>query len=209
MENILKTIDKYRTLIGIILILAVLAGGGILLTKGEEEEEIEIIQPENKPEKQEFIVVDIEGAVKEPGVKRIPFGSVVDDVIIAANGLSEDADWERISREINKAALVYNHSKIYIFRKADRDLLIKPITSDLYSSPSSFNECSFKQNKINLNLATKEELESLPLIGSTLAQRIIDYREKNGFFSSIEGIKNVEGIGEEIFNKIKDRITVE
>ena len=62
--------------------------------------------------------------------------------------------------------------------------------------------------KINLNTATTEELDTLPGIGPALAQRIIEYREANGPFESIEGIINVSGIGEVTFEKLKDRITV-
>ncbi|MCI2056913.1 MAG: helix-hairpin-helix domain-containing protein [Oscillibacter sp.] len=63
--------------------------------------------------------------------------------------------------------------------------------------------------KINLNSATAEELDELPGIGEKLAQRIIDYREKNGDFRSIEEIENVSGIGEKKFDEMKDLITTE
>lgn len=65
-----------------------------------------------------------------------------------------------------------------------------------------------KSNKININTASSEELQSLYRIGPSTAQKIIDYRETFGEFVSIEEIKEVSGIGDAIFNKIKDQITV-
>lgn len=62
--------------------------------------------------------------------------------------------------------------------------------------------------KINLNNASNSQLDSLPGIGSAYAQRIIDYREANGGFHSIEEIKNIKGIGEKTFEKLKDLITI-
>ena len=62
--------------------------------------------------------------------------------------------------------------------------------------------------KININTATASELESLPRIGPKVAQRIIDYRAKNGNFKKVEDIMKVQGIGEKIFENIKDMITV-
>jgi len=62
--------------------------------------------------------------------------------------------------------------------------------------------------KININTATLAELESLPRIGPKVAQRIIDYRTQNGPFKKVEDLMKVQGIGEKIFNQLKDRITV-
>jgi len=62
--------------------------------------------------------------------------------------------------------------------------------------------------QININTASASELDSLPGIGTTYAQRIIDYREQNGGFSSIEDIQNVKGIGPATFAKMKDQITI-
>ncbi len=62
--------------------------------------------------------------------------------------------------------------------------------------------------KININTATAAELEALPRVGPVVAQRIVDYRTKNGNFKKAEEIMKVQGIGEKIFAEIKDRITV-
>jgi comEA protein len=62
--------------------------------------------------------------------------------------------------------------------------------------------------KVNINTASSEELQKLPRIGPAIAQRVIDYRKENGNFKRVEDIMKVRGIGEKIFNQLKDRITV-
>lgn len=65
-----------------------------------------------------------------------------------------------------------------------------------------------KSEKININTAPAERLQELPRIGEKVAQRIVDFRTKNGKFKTIEDLMKVKGIGEKIFDLIKDRITV-
>ena len=70
------------------------------------------------------------------------------------------------------------------------------------------SENTFSRRKIDINIASQEELESLKGVGNTIAGRIIEYRDSHGMFSSAEEIKNVKGVGQSLFNKIKDNITV-
>ena len=81
-------------------------------------------------------------------------------------------------------------------------------SSTIISNSETDNEENSKEVKVNINTANKEKLETLPGIGETTAQKIIDYREANGKFNSIEDIKNVSGIGDAKFNSLKDKITV-
>ena len=76
------------------------------------------------------------------------------------------------------------------------------------STQKSANQAQNESDLINLNSATAAELDALDGIGATYAQRIIDYREANGGFKSIEEIKNVKGIGDKTFEKFKDKITI-
>ena len=71
-----------------------------------------------------------------------------------------------------------------------------------------YKDTTGKSSTVNLNTATLEELTSLPGIGESTAQKIIDYRKQNGKFKVIEDLKNVSGIGESKFDNIKDKITV-
>lgn len=85
---------------------------------------------------------------------------------------------------------------------------ISEITQSSMAVQSSENT-HFSGKKLNINLATEEEIaENLDGIGTTLAKRIVDYRTENGNFSDISDIMNVKGIGEKTFENIKDKICV-
>ena len=98
---------------------------------------------------------------------------------------------------------------VLLYRQSNA-ILIKDTTS--VSVETEFSQITVQpepvKDKININTASKEELMTLSGIGEVIAQRIIEYRDEHGKFSSIEGIKNVTGIGEVRFSNIKDQITV-
>lgn len=147
------------------------------------------------------IYVQIAGEVKYPGVYEMEKDDRVFQLIEKAGGVTEYAD---IS-SINLSKKLIDGEKVVIFAKKETTNLEEKntITSQTGTTNSKTNS-----NLININTATKQELESLPGIGPTLAQRIIDYREKNGYFQTIEDIKKVSGIGDKKFEAIKDLITV-
>lgn len=136
----------------------------------------------------EEIVVDIQGAVNNPGVYSLPQGSIVQDVIQKAGGISDKCDLSSFSININQAEELYNHQKIYI-----------PVLSD-----KSTTENIVTISKISINRATKDELMTLPGIGESTAQKIIDKRP----YKKIEDLLNVSGIGESKFDQIKDKISL-
>ena len=151
------------------------------------------------------IIVYICGAVKNNKVVTLKENSRICDAIDAAGGLISDADLTTI----NLAYILEDGEKIYIPKKGEN---IENISS-LYlnnkgSSSSSYSSSNLKNNKININKATQTELETIPGIGPSTALKILDYREKNGKFSSLEDIKNISGIGEAKYNKIKNYISV-
>jgi comEA protein len=78
----------------------------------------------------------------------------------------------------------------------------------ILSLSGAYAQTNAPKAKVNINTANRAELESLPRIGPAVAQRIIDYRTKNGDFKKIEDIMKVNGISEKIFAQIKDLITV-
>ena len=132
------------------------------------------------------IYVDIDGAVINPGVYKLVDGSRVNDAIILAGGLRDNA----ITKNLNKARILVDGEKVYIYKEGE----IEVITSG-------------DNDLIDINSASIDSLMSLPGIGEVYAKRIIDYR-KNKAFSSIDEIKNIEGIGDKTFEKIKDMITI-
>jgi competence protein ComEA len=145
-------------------------------------------------------VVQVSGAVVNPGVYELPTGSRVRDAVQAAGGLTAEAN----AIAINLAAPLEDGQSIVIQASASLDppsaqrdnplaVAIKPASAQL----------------ININSATLEELDELPDIGPVIAQRVVDYRTTNGPFVTIEEIMKVPGIGQVMFDKIKDLITVE
>lgn len=148
------------------------------------------------------IVVYVCGAVKENKVVTLEENSRVCDAIDAVGGLTKDADLTNI----NLAYILEDGEKIYI-PKIGEEVKTESITSSS-SSYSTYSSSSVKNNKININKATQTELETIPGVGPSTALKILDYREKNGKFSSIEDIKNVSGIGDAKYEKMKDYITV-
>lgn len=143
-----------------------------------------------------FIVVYVCGAVKENKVVKLKEDSRICDAIDAVGGFSKDAD----VININLAHILEDGEKIYIPKKGEEN----NNESNNYLNSSSY----VKNNKININSATQTQLETIPGIGPSTALKIINYRETNGNFSKPEDIKNVSGIGDAKFEKIKDYIYV-
>lgn len=158
----------------------------------------------------EPIAVHVIGAVPRPGLYEFAEGARVQDAIDAAGGLLSSANVD----SINLAALLEDGQQLNIPYKAGQDpsgqsssngdeaLFLPGATEEPEDTGGGDSEL------ININTASLEELDSLPGIGPTIAQRIIDYRDENGPFSVIEDILNVSGIGPSTFDQIKDLITV-
>jgi competence protein ComEA len=140
------------------------------------------------------ITVHISGAIVKPGVYYLPQESRLVDLIQLAGGLTADAD----ENLLNLAKIVKDSEKITISTRLDTQV----------KNPS-LSENHPEEKKININLASKEDLTSLPGIGDSKAQAIIDYRIKKGAFLSINELENVPGIGGGIFEKLKDLISID
>jgi competence protein ComEA len=153
------------------------------------------------------IVVHVIGEVKKPGVIKLKEGSRIIDAINKCEGQTEEADLSKI----NLAYVLDDGSQIYIPRikediqnttimktEAGNNVIVNNVTQ-------SNNE---KDPKVNLNTATVEKLMTLPGVGESTAQKIIEYRNKNKKFKNVEELKNVSGIGEAKFNTLKEYIYV-
>lgn len=199
MKKNYKTIGIITLLIGVALFILYsyfFKNGEKELKKNETEsifieDKVETIQKENT-EKQ--IVVEIKGEINKPDVYRVKEDSIVDDLIKIAGGIKEGADVSKI----NRAEKLKNHQCIII-----------PNQNELKSMEiSSPNKDISRPDLIDINSAGEKELDALPGIGLSKAKEIISYREEKGEFKSIEDLKNVKGIGDSLFEKIKDKITV-
>ncbi len=146
--------------------------------------------PTDKP-----IVVHITGAVPRPGVYALPQGARVQDGISAAGGFLAEAD----KSNINLAELLEDGEKLDIpFIEGGSPVLATPLPQVIATTTEL----------ININTASAAELDTLPGIGPTTAQKIIDYRTQNGPFVNPEDIINVSGIGPGTYERLKDLITV-
>ena len=159
------------------------------------------------------IKVYICGHIKTPGVYDIGNGSRLVDLVSLAGGATEDACLEAI----NLAQILADSQKFYIPSLDEIKNGIpsfvnewEDITGNSNGNPSTgmANPESFQNKVININFGSLSELVQLPGIGDVIAQDIIDYRNKYGQFKSKEELKNVKGIGEKKFEKIKDLISV-
>ena len=160
---------------------------------------------------QDKIFVDVKGAVKKPGVYEMSSSDRVVDAIKMAGGLKSNAS----TNNINLSKTVSNEMVIYVFTKSE---ITTKVTSSVPCECETItvNNCvdngegtgSNTSDKVNINKASKEELMKLNGLGESKAEAIITYRNNNGVFKTIEDIKNVSGIGDALFDKIKDFITV-
>ncbi|MCX7903573.1 MAG: ComEA family DNA-binding protein [Caloramator sp.] len=134
------------------------------------------------------IKVYICGEVKKPGVYTLLEGDRLYNLIDIAGGFTDKAAKENLNLAM---------------KLKDEDYILVPSIES-----TSNNQIKNSNSKININTASIEELKTLPRIGDAIAQRIIEYREKNGPFRDIKDIKNVSGIGDKMFENIKEKITV-
>lgn len=152
-------------------------------------------------EEEVMIIVDVAGAVVNPSVVELPEGSRVFEAVEKAGGLTSEGD----TGAINQAEILSDGQKIYIPTKqevADNSYAPKPGNTGRMSSGSGQN------GLININTADSAALQEIPGVGPATAEKIINYRNENGKFKRIEDIKNVSGIGDKTFEKMKKKITV-
>ena len=179
-----------------------------------EEQNLEVeenkIKESNKIEEETTkIVVHVSGAVRNEGIVELKEKSRIADAIEMVGGVTEDA----YMKDVNLATILEDGMKIYIPTKEEvekqrentNDSVSKDTNLDIYNNGSNTRK---KNNKVNINTATKEELDTLPGIGESTANKIISYREEKGNFKSIEEIKEVSGIGDSKYEQIKNLIEI-
>lgn len=133
----------------------------------------------------QMLLIDLKGAVSLPNVYMVKSGTILYELITLAGGFTSNAD-------------VSNLNLVMIL--TENQMITIPSKKDMSSSQNS--------NLVNINTAGISELTTLPGIGTAKATTIIAYRETNGNFVTIEDLKKVSGIGDELFNKVKDFICV-
>jgi len=185
---------------------------------------------DNQPEETRTIFVDIKGAIKKPGVYEMDEKAIINDVIKLAGGFNSNAYKNNInlSKKVSDEMVIYVYNKTEYKNKStsNKETVIcktpsyeidnctndkvSIIENDKDNNDSEPNDNVNIENNtlININKATINDLTTIKGIGDAKAKTIIEYRDKNGAFKSINDIINVTGIGESLFEKIKDYITV-
>ena len=173
--------------VAVILAAAVTVGIGIVRGAATPAETIAVDADAVATVDDAELYVHVSGAVRHPGLYRLRDGARVVDAVAAAGGLAEGAD----EGGVNLARPV-----------SDGEQLVVPRQGEQVDASASGD------GRINLNTATGAELETLPRIGPATAQRIIDWREANGRFTSVEDLLAVSGIGDKMLEALRPLVTV-
>lgn len=190
-------LERYRTPVIIALLLIIVAGLGVLLSRrvgGKGPIEIVLASPTPPPP----IVVYISGAVQRSGVYTLAPNARAGDLIVAAGGLADNADLIRT----NLAAPLSDGQHFHVPAVGETVASGSSSTSPTNRPPSS-------ASLINLNGASAAELEALGGIGPVRAQAIIDYRQRHGDFKAVDDLLKVSGIGPATLERIRNWVSVE
>lgn len=161
----------------------------------------ENILTKNEDLEKEKIKIYITGEVNNPGVKELEYGARIEDAINSAGGITLNAN----IKNVNFAYQLEDGQKIYIpniNEKIEEYITIENGDGIIDSSKRTTS------NRVNINKANSDELCKIPGVGESLAMRIINYREENGKFKTIDDLKNVSGIGEKKFEGLKEYVVV-
>jgi len=237
-DIIKKWFEKNKKLIIIISVMfIVFSVGNYLIYKFAKCKDVEcepvveyiIKEDEKKQEETVYYYVDIKGAVKTPGVYKLNEESRVIDAINVAGGLTKKADTTslNLSKKITDSMyiVIYTKEEIEKFKDNSEKVVCpenicvcpEPETNDACASIDESKDTIISNNSqmntestsmVSINIASKDLLQTLPGIGESKADAIIEYRNANGNFEKIEDVMNVSGIGESVYEKIKDLITL-
>ena len=198
----------WRGYVGLSLVWLAILGGVLFLTRRPAAQPIEILPPPTPlatptPEPTATpgpVRVDVTGAVRAPGVYTLPAGSIIADAIAAAGGAAQDADLDRV----NKAVPLQDGMQVRVPHVADAAAPLLSNPAPPAPTPLPAGATPAPAGLININTATLAELDTLPGVGPSTAQRILDGRP----YGKIEDLMRVKGIGQATFDKLKDHITV-
>ena len=193
----------YKKSLLILLIIALFSAGITYYRLNNQDIDIidneeELTANTNTTNSKSMITVYVSGEVNKPGLIQIDSNARVSDAITACGNFTPLAD----KNAINLAQKLSDGIHIQV-------PTIKNSANTASATNNSSNSPNDKSNDlININTATKEELDTLPGIGPATAEKILNYRQEHGNFQSIEDLKNVKGIGEAKFNKLQDKISI-
>lgn len=206
----LEKLHKFRLVDGLLIlgILLLIVGIGMnfkdnFLEKSEVKLTSKSISPTGVVDIQvdSEVTIDIAGEVINPGVYKLKGEARINDALVMAGGLAAKADRNWVEKNLNQAERLIDGQKIYIPKVGE-------VVDNNGSKVLGNSVSEIKNGLVKLNTATVEQLDTLSGIGPALAGRIIDYREKNGGFKDINELKLVSGIGDKLFEKIKNDVSL-
>lgn len=153
----------------------------------------------------EPIRVFINGEVNQPGVYSLPHDAIIQDILLEAGGFTADA----FKDIVNLAQPLTDGMQVHVPALPDTAVEVPVISTPPITTKSGAGGSNNENGIINLNTATMTQLESLPGVGPSTAQKILHYREDNGPFLSIEAVMDVSGIGPAKFEAMEPFITVD
>lgn len=188
--------------IGIILIIIAIT---LQIAKISNSSDVVFTPLESTPSSGIKIQVDIEGAVENPGVYELNEGKRISDALSIAGGLSKSADNAWIGKSLNLAAKLVDGGKIYIPSKGgNQSVKTQVLKDDQAQSGLNKDTLGVTTGLVNVNTASQVELEALSGIGPVTAEKIITGRPYN----SVEELRTKKILGESLFGKLKDLLTV-
>lgn len=193
----------------IVGIALVAIGVGLNMKESMNKKPVNLIKANVSPivtQGNDKVTCEVSGEVVKPGVYSLNKNERIEQALMLAGGLAAYADNEWVEKNINRAAVVRDGEKIYIPKKVQN--LNSKVQSETQMTTDTKTVLGVSGGLININTASVEELDKLAGVGPSIAQKIIDYRDKNGGFKDINEIKLVSGIGDSIYEKIKDQIGI-
>ena len=191
----LPEISRQQAIVICVLVLVLLVGAGKLLGARhpavQRRAQVKLVSATSSSRAQ--LLVDVSGAVRRPGVYKLPAGSRINDALLKAGGETEKADLTLV----NRAALLTDGQQVLVPEK---------VTATAAAATSSGGSAPATTAPVRLNSATLEQLDELPGVGPSTAQRIIDYRTANGPFKSVDELDSVSGIGPAKLAELRDLV---
>ncbi|MBI5452545.1 ComEA family DNA-binding protein [Candidatus Gottesmanbacteria bacterium] len=202
-EKLEEVISIYKfplvlSLVGIVFLTLALS----LLIKNKTNDDV-VFTTNASPSAAAKIRIDIGGAVMTPGVYEFTEGKRIADALTSAGGLSAEADREWVAKNLNRAAKLVDGGKIYV-PKVGESTLGKSQIPNPKSQDDQTNLLGVTTNLVNINTASQAELEALAGVGPVTAGKIIAGRQ----YQSIEELKTRKIVGNAVFEKIKNLLTV-
>ncbi len=205
--EVFASVYKLPLIFGVIGVVLLVAAVGLVVRTVQNSSDV-VFTTSSTSSAQTKIHIDIQGAVMKQGVYEFTDDSRVGDALTISGGLTAGADRQWVAKNLNRAAKLIDGGKIYIPSLIETSEGKTQNPNIKTQNPSDLNNSSnllgVTTNLVNINTASQAELEALPGIGPVTANRVIAGRP----YQTVEELKNRKIIGQSLYNKIKDLLTI-